>query len=73
VRCHILERRSIESYFPERAVRAVYGPGARALGPYESTKGVRFGWSKHKNWRVAREVSREELVDNDLGKILEDL
>lgn len=72
-RCHILERRSIESYFPARAVRAVYGDAGRALEPFESTKAAKFGWSKHKNWRVAREVTAEELGGTDLGTILSEL
>lgn len=71
--CHILERRSIESYFPDRAVKTVYGPQGRALGPWESTKTAGFGWNKRRNWQVARQIAVKDLDGTDLGAILASL
>lgn len=69
----VLERRSVECYFPESAVKAVFGPSARPLGPFERTKDADFGWSKAKNWKVARRTQTSDLAGTDLGGVLDRL
>lgn len=50
VTCHVLERRALENYFTERAVRDALGTNAVALGPYDAV----VPWRKTKdNWRIA--------------------
>ena len=70
ISCLVLERRSLENYFPEGAVRAVYGPAAGALGPYDRPWA---GWSKDKNWRVSSEMKIGDIRDTDLGEFLDRL
>jgi ABC-type cobalamin/Fe3+-siderophores transport system ATPase subunit len=71
VSCHILERRALENYFSDRAVQAVKGAGWRGLGPYELPRDSGMSWSKTRdNWRIAGEVTREELDATDLGEFL---
>jgi hypothetical protein len=74
IKCHILKWRAIENYFSDRAVKEVKGNNYRALGHYESLEGVSPHWSKkYDNWRIAREMSLNELRETDLGRFLESL
>jgi len=34
-------------------------------------KEAEFGWAKEENWRIAREMTKGEIKDTDLGKFLE--
>ena len=67
ITCHVLERRAIENYFSDRAVKAVKGDAYRALGAYELLREVHPSWGKAENWRIAGEMTLEELEGNDLG------
>lgn len=67
ITCHVLERRAIENYFPDRAVKVVKGDAHRALEPYERLRDVRPSWSKSENWRIAGEMTLAELEGTDLG------
>lgn len=70
IRCHVLERRSLENYFTEQAINSLYGPGAAALGPYDPTPP---GWKKADNWRIARSMSQADIANTDLGHFLASL
>jgi len=60
--CHILERRAIENYLPERAIRAVKNSDKyRALSPYEALRGADPAWAKEENWRIARSMTKDDL------------
>jgi ABC-type Mn2+/Zn2+ transport system ATPase subunit len=71
--CHVLERRAIENYLSDRAVKQVKGNKHRALEPYEALKDAPHGWAKAENWRIAQEMTREELEGTDLGEFLKRL
>jgi predicted ATPase len=71
--CHVLERRAIENYLSNRAVKQVKGNKYRALEPYEALKDAPHGWAKAENWRIAQEMTREELEGTDLGEFLKRL
>ena len=73
VKCHVLERRAIENYFTERAVKMVKGDKYHALGPYDSRDKISPGVNKNENWRIAREMNSEELEASDLGIFLNSL
>ena len=73
IRCHILERRAIENYLPEHAIRAVKSDKYRQLGHYELLKNLDPAWGKEENWRIARLMTKDDLKDTDLGKFLEEL
>jgi ABC-type cobalamin/Fe3+-siderophores transport system ATPase subunit len=71
--CHVLERRAIENYLSDRAIKQVKGNKHRALEPYEALKDAPHGWAKAENWRIAQEMTREELEGTDLGEFLKRL
>lgn len=70
ITCHVLERRSLESYLADGAVKKVKGQAYRGLGPYERLNQATAPWAKSDNWRIAAEMSWDELRDTDLGRFL---
>jgi hypothetical protein len=44
----------------------------RAPQPFENFAEMSPRWHKSDNWRIAREVRRDELVGTDLGEFLEE-
>jgi putative AbiEii toxin of type IV toxin-antitoxin system len=74
IQCCVLERRAIENYLCDRAVKKIKGGDYRALGPYERLKDVTpFGWAKSENWRIAEQMTLEDLSQTDLARFLEGL
>lgn len=69
---HALERRAIENYFSDRAVKLVKGSNFHKLQPYEKLADVP-GWSKAENWKIAREMTLDELEGTDLGVFIKNL
>ena len=51
------ERRAIENYFTERAIRSVMGDKYRALEKYEKLDEADPGRAKEDNWRIARKMT----------------
>lgn len=72
-RTHVLERRALENYFTDSAVKAVKGDRYRALGEFESLGAATPGWGKSENWRIAAEMTRDDLEVTDLGRFLASL
>jgi predicted ATPase len=71
VPCHVLERRAVENYFPEAAIKRIKGPKYRALGPFERFSDVPLEWSKDRdNCNVALEMSIDDLGVTDLREFL---
>ncbi len=73
ISCKVLDRRAVEQYLPERAIRKVYGPAYSALTSFQKRETVSPMWPKTENWRIAREMTAEELRATDLGQFLEKL
>lgn len=73
IECLVLERRAMENYLTDRAVKLVKGENYRALGHYDKLKDVNPAWGKEENWRIAREMNLEEIDQTDLGKFLHKL
>lgn len=73
VRCHVLDRRAIEHYLSDAAIKRTVGPNYRALDPYEDRSSVTPVWSKHDNWKIAREMSISDLEGTDVGEFLSSL
>ena len=71
--CWVLERRATENYLSERAVKIIKGDKYRVMGPYEKLKDVTPCWAKDENWRIAREMTLEEIDQTDLGQFLRKL
>jgi ABC-type cobalamin/Fe3+-siderophores transport system ATPase subunit len=73
IRCHVLERRALENYLPDQAVKAGLGEKFHALGLHDSPGEAQRGWAKADNWRAAHHVTKEELDATDLGPFLASL
>jgi ABC-type cobalamin/Fe3+-siderophores transport system ATPase subunit len=73
ISCKVLDRRAVEQYLPERAIRKVYGPTYFALTPFQKRETLSPMWPKSENWRIAREMTLDELRATDLGQFLEKL
>lgn len=70
IHCHVLGRRATENYFSDEAVKKIKGKNYRALGPYEKLNEISPSWSKIENWRIAREMTLDDLNKTDLGEFL---
>ena len=68
--CTILTRRATENYLAEHAIKRIKGEKYEGLDEFESLKDATFGWGKHENWRIAREMRPEDLKGTDLGEFL---
>lgn len=73
VKCHVLERRAIENYFTDEAIKKAKGNKYCALGHYDKRNQFSPGGSKNENWRIAREMDVKELESTDLGTFLKSL
>jgi energy-coupling factor transporter ATP-binding protein EcfA2 len=71
--CHVLDRRATENYLSERAIQAVAGTSHSALAHYERLSDRQSRWPKSHNWRIAREMTLEEIDNTDLKAFLERL
>lgn len=69
--CHVLDRRALENYFSQEAIDKAVGAGHVALGSYERLKDSPNGWKKANNWRIAREMTLDDLKGTDLRSILD--
>jgi ABC-type sulfate/molybdate transport systems ATPase subunit len=70
IRVHLTELRSLENYFPERAIKAALGALFHALKPFERVGDADPPWPKGKNWLIAREMSLAEVEGSDVGRFL---
>jgi energy-coupling factor transporter ATP-binding protein EcfA2 len=68
--CHVLEKRAFENYFTAAALQRAKGAGHTELGAHQALKDASRPWAKRDNWRIAREMTRDELESTDLGKFL---
>ncbi|MCK1463329.1 AAA family ATPase [Bradyrhizobium sp. 2] len=66
----LTEKRAIENYFPDYAVKAALGSSFAALAPYELLSEHANGWSKSDNWRIAHHVTKHDLLTTDIGQFL---
>lgn len=73
IRCKVLDRRAIENYFPNSAVKAALGERYSALAPYERLKDAKQSWNKGNNWRIAHETTIDDLTKTDLGIFFESI
>lgn len=74
IKCHILKCRAIENYFSEQAIKKLKGPDYKSLKPYQKLSELPKRWKKEENWRIAQEMTLEELKKAmDLGEFLESI
>ena len=67
--CHILDRRALENYFSQKAVETALGSAFTGLAEHEKLSEHSNAWAKSDNWRIAGEVTRDELDVTDLRKL----
>jgi energy-coupling factor transporter ATP-binding protein EcfA2 len=70
ITCKVLDRKATEHYLSQAAIRTVKGDNYRSLTEFEDRKSVSPMWSKAENWRIAQEMTVEEIEATDLGKFL---
>ena len=71
--CLVLERRSMDNYLTDVAIKKVKGEKYRALGPYEKLNQSPLPWSKEENWKIASTMQIADFNNTDLGKFLSSL
>jgi len=69
----VTERRALENYLSDTAVKQVLGSTFSALGPYELLSAASKPWGKDKNWRIARAMSLQDIESTDVGRFLASL
>lgn len=67
---HVLQRRALENYLTDQAIKQVKGEKYQELGPYQKLKAVEPHWAKSENWKIAQEMSLEDIENTDLGVFL---
>jgi len=73
INCRILDRRSLDNYLSDAAIKRIKGDNYRALEAYESLSHLSPAWSKAENWRIAMEMNKSDLDGTDLGAFFEAL
>lgn len=66
----LTERRAIENYFPDYAIKAAFGASFTELLPYELLAEHPNGWNKSDNWKIAHHIKKEDLLSTDIGQFL---
>jgi ABC-type cobalamin/Fe3+-siderophores transport system ATPase subunit len=69
----VLERRALENYLTDAAVKTTKSEKYRALDKFEALKDADPHWGKNENWRIAAEMTRADLDGTDLGAFLASL
>jgi hypothetical protein len=73
IRAMATERRAIENYITDRAAKLAFGEAFRALANFEDRAKIPVVWGKPETWRAAREMTREELLQTDVGRFLSEI
>ena len=69
----VTQRRALENYFTDRAVKAAFGGAFSALEPYQALRDAPNGWSKSESWKIARQMTVDELSGTDVGAFIESI
>lgn len=69
----LTERRAIENYFTDSAIKNVFGSKYSALLPYQKLEDAENPWSKSNNWKVAREMNFSDISNTDLGQFISEI
>jgi ABC-type multidrug transport system ATPase subunit len=73
IKTHVLERRAIENYFTDNAIKAVKGDKYKALGSFEKLEKSPMPWAKGENWRIAHKMILDDIEETDLLNFLKQL
>ncbi|MBI3430755.1 MAG: AAA family ATPase [Hydrogenophilales bacterium] len=67
------ERRATENYFESNGIQKALGNGYQPLEPYQKLKDAIKPWHKSNNWKIAKEMSLDDIRDTDLGRFFMEL
>lgn len=70
---HMTERRATENYFTAAALSAELGKAIPALLPHEDARKNPMFWGKHRNWKIASHMTRDDIAKTDLGAFFDQL
>lgn len=73
INAHPLERRAIENYLTDSAIKRVKGNDYKALSHYQKLEDIDPHWGKSENWRIAREMEFKDIERTDLGQFIRDI
>lgn len=69
----VTKYRAFENYLTEDAIKAEKGDSFQALSPFQRLSEAAQGWAKGDNWRIARRMTREDVLRTDVGQFLDAL
>jgi hypothetical protein len=69
----LTERRAIENYLSDGAIKAEKGSGFAALAPFQKLNHAAMPWAKHENWRIASRMTLSDIEQTDVGRFLAQL
>lgn len=70
---HVTQKRAFENYLCDRALKEEKGANFRALADYDRLADAAQGWAKSDNWRIARRMTRDEVLATDVGAFLDQI
>jgi hypothetical protein len=70
IACHLTDRRAIENYLPDHAVKRALGNSYRSLQPFERLAELENGWAKRDNWRIAQALTHTDVDGTDVGDFI---
>jgi ABC-type branched-subunit amino acid transport system ATPase component len=70
---HVLTLRAFENYLTDDAIKEEKGAKYQALTEYQLLRDISPAWNKSENWKIALRMNKEDILDSDLGKFLEEL
>jgi energy-coupling factor transporter ATP-binding protein EcfA2 len=71
IRAAATDRRAIEHYISDRAAKMAFGDKFRSLSEFEERASASPIWGKSETWRAAREMTKGELLQTDVGQLLD--
>lgn len=73
IQCHSLDRRAIENYLVDRAIKLAKSQNYQELSHYQKLSEATIPWGKHENWMIARHMNLDDLSGTDLGCFLNNI
>lgn len=66
----VTDRRALENYFSDAAVKKALGDSFSSLGPYQLLKDCSNPWRKADSWKIARRMTVDDLRNTDVGAFI---
>jgi energy-coupling factor transporter ATP-binding protein EcfA2 len=70
---HVTQKRAFENCLCDRAIKEEKGANFQALADYDRLADAAQGWAKSDNWRIARRMTRDEVLATDVGAFLDQI